>query len=252
MNRDAKSLLNAGICKSKYTMGSTSRQRASVLQVQDGVDQSCIINVASKDTHDRGKRKEKEQSRTEQKMDGRTPYLGVLGMRHLLLLATVLGLIRTPVGAAGELVAAALPGSNLADVHVVELLEGTALAFDDEEVHDEDAREETAGKHVTVPEVDGAGDEGREETDQEVPGPVGRGGNGHTLGTVLGGEQFGDNGPDHGAPGHCVGRDEQTGHDNHSLTGAGGVLRVLAVQHKMAERREDHEHDKHPGGTEDE
>jgi hypothetical protein len=47
------------------------------------------------------------------------------------------------------------------------------LAFDDEEVDDERGDEVAGGEDVAVAEVDGFGDEGREEGDEEVPEPVG-------------------------------------------------------------------------------
>jgi hypothetical protein len=47
------------------------------------------------------------------------------------------------------------------------------LAFDDEEVDDERGDEVAGGEDVAVAEVDGFGDEGCEEGDEEVPEPVG-------------------------------------------------------------------------------
>ena len=100
----------------------------------------------------------------------------------------------------GQLEVLALPRDDIVDVHPVELLEGTAATFDDEEIDDEDGDEQTARKDIPVGEVDLVGDERGEEPDQEVPEPVGGGGQGHTLGAVLGGEELRGDSPDHGAP----------------------------------------------------
>lgn len=127
--------------------------------------------------------------------------LCILIMRHLLLLpgrGVVCNLV------ARNLVRLALPRGNVVDVHPVELLEGAAASFNDAEVDDEDAEEETASEDVAVGKVDFVGDEGGEESDEEVPQPVGGGGQGHTLRTVLGGEELSANRPDHGTPGHRV------------------------------------------------
>lgn len=98
---------------------------------------------------------------------------------------------------------AAPPRRHMVHIHPVDLLECTALAFNNAKVDDEGSDEQTSCEDIAVGEVDGAGDEGGEEAEQEVPEPVGGGGEGHALGAVLGGEELGDDGPDHGAPGHC-------------------------------------------------
>ena len=121
----------------------------------------------------------------------------------------VLGLIPSSVsGVMGfvtrDLEVLALPRRNVVDVHPVEFFESAPATFDDAEVDDEDTEEETAGKHISVGKVDLSRDEGREETDKEVPEPVAGGGQGHTLRTVLRGEQFGGNSPDHRTPCHGI------------------------------------------------
>lgn len=66
----------------------------------------------------------------------------------------------------------ALAGRDVHDVHGVDFLEGAAAGFAEEEV-DDDGAEEVAGREdVAVAVVDGAGDEGGEEGDEEVPDPV--------------------------------------------------------------------------------
>ena len=104
----------------------------------------------------------------------------------------------------GDHVVGALPWGNVVDVHPVEFLEGTATTFDDTEVDDEDSKEETPGEHVTVGKVDFVGDERREESNQEIPQPVGCGGQRHTLSTVFRGEKLSSNCPDHRAPCHRI------------------------------------------------
>lgn len=68
---------------------------------------------------------------------------------------------------------AALPGRHVHDVHHVHFLERLALAFDDAEVDDQDRDEQTACEDVPVREVDVPCYERREESDEEVPEPVG-------------------------------------------------------------------------------
>lgn len=151
----------------------------------------------------------------------------------------------------GHLELRALPGGNLVDVHPVELLESPTLTLNHAEVDHSGGGEQTTRKDVSIGKVDLAGDEGSEETDQEVPEPVASGGQSHTLRTVLGGEELSTDSPDHGTPGHGVGGNEEAGNDDHTLTRAGGVLRVLDIEHEVANRGEDHEADEHEPSTED-
>lgn len=122
----------------------------------------------------------------------------MVGLRLLPGIGTII--MMTASVHRGNLELLALPWDDIVDVHPVELLEGTAATFDDEEIDDEDGDEQTAGKDIPVGEVDLVGDERGEETDQEVPEPIGGGGQGHTLSTVLGGEELRSDSPDHGAP----------------------------------------------------
>ena len=174
-----------------------------------------------------------------------------------------------PLGARGDFILAALPGRNMVDIHVVQLLKGTVLTLDDEEIDNKDTDKQTPGEDITIGEVDVLGDEGCEETDEEVPQPVGGSGEGHSLGTILGGEELGGNSPNHRAPGHRVlwqvsfvvfqrgiqwtySGDEEAGHNNHCLACGGVGLRVIHIEREVADRREDHEEDKHASATDDE
>ena len=96
----------------------------------------------------------------------------------------------------------ALPRRDVVDVHPVNLLEAPATAFDNAEIGDEDAEEDTAGEHIAVSKVNLISDEGREESNEEIPEPVGGNGQGHALCTVLGGEKFDANRPGHRTPCH--------------------------------------------------
>lgn len=183
--------------------------------------------------------------------DHPNPFLCVLGVIRARFLATMLVAILLVVKRR-HLKVAALPGSDLVDVHPVELLESAALTLDDEEVDDESSDSQASSEDVSVGKVNCTGDEWGEKTDEEVPEPVGCGGQSHTLGTVLGREQFGADSPDHGTPGHGVGGDEETGDNNHALTRSGSVFGVLNVQHEVANRSEDHEANKHESSTSDE
>lgn len=175
----------------------------------------------------------------------------VLGMGALLL-ATVRILFGDPILVAlRNLEAAALPRNNLVDIHPVKLLEGATLAFNDKEVDYADSHEEASREDVTVGKIDIVGDESCKEADEEIPQPVGCGSQSHTLGTVLGGEELGHNGPDHRTPGHSICRNEQAGHDNHTLAGPWGIGGIFHIQNKMTDRGENHKHDKHPDRAND-
>lgn len=72
--------------------------------------------------------------------------------------------------------AGALPRFDARDVHGVDLFERSALALHDEEIDQEHSDQVAAGEDVAVQEINVAGDEWREECDEEVPEPVrGRG-----------------------------------------------------------------------------
>ena len=94
----------------------------------------------------------------------------------------------------------ALPGRNVQDIHGVDFLEGAALGLVDEEVDGDDTGEAAAGEDVAVGKVDGVGDEGGEEGDEEVPGPVGGCGDTDGDGTVAGWVQFTADCPHHWTP----------------------------------------------------
>jgi len=143
--------------------------------------------------------------------------------------------------------AGGLPGLDVEDVHGVNLLKGTALGLVDEEEDDEDGGEAAASKDVAVAEVNGAVDEGGEEGDEEVPGPVGGGGNTHARSTVAEGVHLTTDGPDDGSPGGCEADNEEAGEDDHGNTG--GVGSRVRVQDLVADGGPDHEADEHPAGT---
>ena len=70
---------------------------------------------------------------------------------------------------------AALPRRHAQDVHHVHFFERLAFTFDDAEVDDQNRDEETPREDVSVREVDVARDERSEESNEEVPEPVGGG-----------------------------------------------------------------------------
>jgi len=151
----------------------------------------------------------------------------------------------------GDLGAVPLGGGDGVDaehVHGVDLLERTVLGLDDEE--EDEAGEEQAGatEDETVPVVDVVDDEGGEEGDEEVPQPVGRGGQGHAGGTVAGGVQLGDDGPDERTPGGGEGDDEQAGEDDQDVT-SGGAASLL--ENKLTDEGVDQEADDGPESTDD-
>lgn len=72
----------------------------------------------------------------------------------------IFALGRHPVGA--------LARRHVHDVHGVNFFETAAASFAEEEVDDDGAEEVAGGEDVAVAVVDGAGDEGGEEGDEEV------------------------------------------------------------------------------------
>lgn len=139
-----------------------------------------------------------------------------------------------------------LPRRDALDVHGVQLLEGAALALDDEEIDQQAADDVAPGEDVAVAEIDGARDEGGEEGEQEVPQPVAGGAQRHALGAVARGVQLAGDGPDHGAPGGGEAEDEEAGEADHRDARVRRVLRRRAVQAEVPHRREDEEADEHP------
>lgn len=89
-------------------------------------------------------------------------------------------------------------------VHGVDFLEGAALGFVDEEVHDKDADEAAASEDVAVGVVNGTGDEGGEKGDEEIPGPVGGGCDSDADGAVAGWVELTADSPHNGTPGSRI------------------------------------------------
>lgn len=130
-------------------------------------------------------------------------------------------------------------------------LTGPALALQYKEVDQRSSDEVAGSKDVAVAEVDGRRDEGGEEGDEEVPGPVARGGESHGLGAVSRRVDLGDEGPHHGTPGRGVAEDEEAGEDDEHDAGRRRVGRILEVEQEVADRCEYHEADEHPDGAAD-
>lgn len=170
----------------------------------------------------------------------------------LVSLATLLGLgldrgVQVGNDTLGGNPAGRLPGLDVQDVHGVDLLEGATLGLVDEEEDNPDSGKAAGGKDVAVAEVNGAGDEGGEEGDEEVPGPVGGGGDSHAGSTVAEGVHLTADSPDDGTPGGGEADNEEAGEDYHGDTG--GVGRGVGVEDLVADGGPDHEADEAPGGT---
>lgn len=140
-----------------------------------------------------------------------------------------------------------LPGLDAQDVHGVNLLKGATLGLVDEEEDNQDGSETAGSKDVSVAVVNGAGDEGGEEGDEEVPGPVGGGGDSHAGSTVAEGVHLTTDSPDNGTPGGSETNNEEAGEDDHDNTG--GVVARGDVEDLVTNRSPDQEADEHPGGT---
>jgi hypothetical protein len=151
----------------------------------------------------------------------------------------------------GSLPLGTFPRDDALNVHSIDLLQGAPLTLNDEEV-DQDSRDEiTGGEDIAEAEVDLFYNKRGEEGEQEVPEPVARGAESHSLCAIAGWVQFAGDGPDHGAPGGGETENEESGEDNHNdPRRVVGMWRVL-MQREMAYGREDHEADEHPDAAGD-
>jgi hypothetical protein len=134
-------------------------------------------------------------------------------------------------------------------VHGVDLLEAAVLTFDQEEEHDEDKDGTAAGEYQAIQVVDGVGNEAGEEAEHEVPEPVTGGGDGHAGGPVFCRVQFSGHGPDNGAPGRRECNNKQAREGDEDVSSLRRARWVILVEHEVADKRVDHEADKHPNGT---
>jgi hypothetical protein len=138
------------------------------------------------------------------------------------------------------------------NVHGIQFLQSPALALQHEEIHNGSCRQVAAGEDVSILEVDGFGNEGREERDEEVPDPVRCGRQGHALRTVATRVQLPGDCPHHGTPRCGETKDEEAGKDNQGSTCSGCRCGVILVQGERSNRGKYHEADKHPDRSGDE
>jgi len=116
-------------------------------------------------------------------------------------------------------------GSVVHDVNVLERETGTLV---EEEVDDQGANQVTGGENETIVVTDGSGDGLGEETDHEIPTPIGTGSQSALFGTRSGGESFTDQDPDPGTPSGSETEDEHTGRDDEEFTDAGMTGRIFS------------------------
>ena len=134
--------------------------------------------------------------------------------------------------------------------HLVDLLERETLGLGDEEVGEEQAAdtggtpdEENLGTEIALT---GVNHVGSDVTDNEVPEPVGGGGESDTLGTDREREDLADNDPSSGTPGG--GETEDVDADEHDEDGGGGG----GAGESGADDGDDELADQHERGTPDE
>lgn len=125
---------------------------------------------------------------------------------------------------------ATLPRFDIHEIHGIDLLKRAALPLDDEEVNADSSQHIAGRKDVPVPEINVTGNEGREESEQEVPEPVRGGRKRHALGPVARRIQLAANSPDHGAPGGREAEDEEAREDDHGARRFGRVIWCFAVE----------------------
>lgn len=169
----------------------------------------------------------------------------LLGLRLRHSSRAVVGL----QGAVGNDEVGALPRLDLQSVHGINLLNGTAGSLNNEEVDGYPGQDQAASEDVTVSEVNGTGDERSEETEQEVPKPIGGSGKSHSTGTVAGRIHLSDERPNHWTPGRGEAENEETGEDDQDLAGSGSRSWVIVVQGEVTHGGEDHEAAEHPHGA---
>lgn len=156
-------------------------------------------------------------------------------------LGHLVGVRRRPLGAS--------PRLDVLQVHGVNFLKTATLAFNDEEVDNQTSNKVASSKDVTVQEIDITSNEGCEETNAEVPGPVGRSRNGHSLGSVSGGENLGLDGPDHGTPSSGVAENKETRKNDQHNASSRGLIWVFEIEKEVADGSKDEEANGHPDGT---
>ena len=139
-----------------------------------------------------------------------------------------------------------LPRWDFGDVHSINLLQSLALRLAHEEIHNKHSCKIAACEDIAVLEANVRGDEGREESDQKVPCPVGGGDQRHGACSVVAGKQFTNDAPDDGAPGGGVEGNEETGENDHGFSGRGRIGRVGVIK---GEGTDGGENDKGDGHT---
>lgn len=78
------------------------------------------------------------------------------------------------------------------EIHGINLLESLTAGLDEEEEHDEKCGQIAACKNIAIGKLDIVGDERSEESQHEVPEPVGGCAEGHGDGTIAVGEHLAD------------------------------------------------------------
>lgn len=151
----------------------------------------------------------------------------------------------TLLGDLAAIPVAAGNGVDMEQIHGVNLLKRTVLGLNDEEVDDEDEGKATAAEDKTVEVPNVTDNELGEEGDEEVQEPVGCGGEGHARGSVSGGVELSNDGPDERTPCACKGDDEEAGEDDEDVSG--GLVRCWID--KVADEGVDHEASKANGST---
>ena len=84
----------------------------------------------------------------------------------------------------------ALPRTDVFKIHRIQFLQRPALALNNKQIYDDSSDKIAACEDIAVFEIDGAGDEGCEERDQEIPEPVRGGAECHSFGAVAAGKEF--------------------------------------------------------------
>ena len=145
-----------------------------------------------------------------------------------------------------------MPRADLLLVHGLNLLKSAILGLDHKEPNESSEGKAASGEHQAVEVANGVSDGTREEGHEEVPHPVGRGGQGHGRSAVASRVELGNDSPDKRTPSGGEGDDEEAREDNKDVAGLGGAGGIDGVKHKSSDERVDQEAHGHPQGTSDE
>mgnify|MGYP003662834270 CR=1 FL=1 len=136
-------------------------------------------------------------------------------------------------------------------IHGINLLQRLPATLNQEEIHQEERREVTPRKHISISEINIASDERREERQHEIPEPIRTRRERHADSSIPIGKHLRNASPNEGTPRHGKTDDKQTSENDHDrpccLRSRG--FGYCAFEDELAYRREDQETHALPEGA---